>query len=170
MSRVPEMPQPLEHEKVAKRRALPARGRGKRAEVTLLDVAAKGLREPRLVRREGRLRVVATVDADGLDRRRRYDLVPVTKAKARDVDPSFLREGVDGPRPAGQRTVFLPKKAKPTHQLRPDREGEDLDVGGTIFGSDDRYLFDDRSFPWRTTGKVNTVGKWGSGTTIGESA
>jgi V8-like Glu-specific endopeptidase len=167
MSRVPEMPQPLEHEEVAKRRALPARGRAKRAEVTLLDVAAKGLREPRLVRREGRLRVVATVDADGLDRRRRYDLVPVTKAKARDIDPSFLREGVDGHRPAGQRTVFLPKKAKPTHQLRPDRDGEDLDVGGTIFGSDDRYLFDDRSFPWRTTGKVNTVGKWGSGTTIG---
>jgi V8-like Glu-specific endopeptidase len=63
-------------------------------------------------------------------------------------------------------TTFSPKRARPTHQL-PAREGKDLDKGGTIFGSDNRYLFDDLSFPWRTTGKVRTVGQWGSGTTIG---
>lgn len=31
-----------------------------------------------------------------------------------------------------------------------------MDRGGTIFDTDDRYLFDDTSFPWRTTGKVRT--------------
>jgi V8-like Glu-specific endopeptidase len=86
--------------------------------------------------------------------------------KAKDIDPHFVKEGIEGHRPAGQRTTFLPKLAKPTHQL-PVQRGKGLDIGGTIFGSDDRYLFHDQAFPWRTTGKVKTAGKWGSGTTIG---
>ena len=68
--------------------------------------------------------------------------------------------------PAGVPTSFVPSKARPTHVL-PDGKGKDVDRGGTIFDTDDRYLFDDTSFPWRTTGKVRTEGQWGSGTTIG---
>ena len=52
------------------------------------------------------------------------------------------------------------------HRLRAGR-GEDRDKGGTIFDTDDRYLFQDTSFPWRIVGKVRTAGGWGSGTVIG---
>src|ERR1700744_446196 len=37
----------------------------------------------------------------------------------------------------------------------------------TIFGSDQRYLFDDTSFPWCTTGRVDVSGGWGSGALVG---
>ena len=162
-----ETAKPMEHRAVARRAALPATGRPKGAEVSLLDVSAEGLREPRLIRQGGRLRVMAKVGPGGLSPRRRYELVPVTRMKAKDIDPRFVTRGIDGHRPAGQRTLFTPKRAKPTHQLAAKRDGKGLDLGGTIFGTDNRYLFKDQSFPWRTTGKVKTVGKWGSGTMIG---
>ena len=114
------------------------------------------------------MRVVASVSPDGLERRRRYELVPVTRVKARDVDPAVLEEGgVDGHRPAGQRYRLHAEAGKADAPASAGLDAKGLDVGGTIFGTDNRYLFDDQSFPWRTTGKVNTVGKWGSGTTIG---
>ena len=37
----------------------------------------------------------------------------------------------------------------------------------TIFPPDQRYVFSDTSFPWCTTGKVDTGGGWGSGVLIG---
>ena len=37
----------------------------------------------------------------------------------------------------------------------------------TIFPPDQRYLFDDTSFPWCTTGRVDVTGGWGSGTLVG---
>ncbi len=36
-----------------------------------------------------------------------------------------------------------------------------------IFGTDDRYVFSDTSFPWSTCGKVETEAGWGSGVMIG---
>jgi hypothetical protein len=37
----------------------------------------------------------------------------------------------------------------------------------TIFSPNQRYLFDDTSFPWCTTGRVDLTGGWGSGTLVG---
>jgi V8-like Glu-specific endopeptidase len=37
----------------------------------------------------------------------------------------------------------------------------------TIFPPDQRFVFSDTSFPWCTTGKVDTGGGWGSGVLIG---
>jgi V8-like Glu-specific endopeptidase len=37
----------------------------------------------------------------------------------------------------------------------------------TIFPPDQRYLFDDTSFPWCTTGRVDVSGGWGSGVLVG---
>lgn len=75
-------------------------------------------------------------------------------------------EELEGARAPGVETTFVPSRAPRTHHQRPS-EGEDLDKGGTIFDTDDRYLFQDTSFPWCTIGKVRTAGGWGSGITIG---
>jgi V8-like Glu-specific endopeptidase len=160
------VPKPLTHAAISRRSAIRPDGKPKRADASLLDVSLDGIRNPHLVRRDGRLRVVASVDGLGIRPERRYERVPVTRLRAKDVDPQFFTREIHGYRPSGVATTFAPKLSKPTHQLRP-RKGKGLDRGGSIFGNDDRYLFDDRSFPWRTTGKVRTVGKWGSGTTIG---
>jgi len=40
-------------------------------------------------------------------------------------------------------------------------------VATTIFPPDQRYLFDDTSFPWSTTGRVDVTGGWGSGSLVG---
>ncbi|TWD81285.1 hypothetical protein FB561_2396 [Kribbella amoyensis] len=132
----------------------------------LLDVSLKNLDDFTVSSAGGRLRVEATVDARGLDRHRRYDTIPVTRLRKKDLDPELGTKELDGLVPGGVPTAFLPRRARPTHRLPPG-QGKDLDQGGTIFGTDDRYLFDDLSFPWRTTGKVRTVGHWGSGVTIG---
>ena len=157
---------PLTHRMLARRTALPAEGRPKSATLQLLDISLKGVRAPKVIRKDGRLRVIATVDADGLHTTRRFDRIPTTGLDPRRFDPKYRVHEIPGHRPPGVPTAFLPKAGKPTHTLRPSR-GKGLDRGGSIFGNDDRYLFDDRSFPWRTVGKVGTVGKWGSGTTIG---
>jgi V8-like Glu-specific endopeptidase len=160
------LPPPLTHRELARRSAIRADGKPKRATASLLDISLDGVRDPRLVRKDGRLRVVASVDGNGIRPERRYQRIPVTRLKAKNLDPQLLAQEIRGHRPLGIATTFAPKLSKPTHQLRVGR-GKGLDRGGSIFGNDDRYLFDDHSFPWRTTGKVRTVGKWGSGTTIG---
>ena len=157
---------PLTHRQLARRTALRATGKPRRAAASLLDVSLDGVRSPKLVRKDGRLQVVASIDGNGIRPERRYERIPVTRLDPKKLDPKLFAREIPGHRPAGLPTTFAPRLSKPTHQLRPSR-GKGLDRGGSIFGADDRYLFDDHAFPWRTTGKVRTVGKWGSGTTIG---
>jgi hypothetical protein len=166
MARKTDAGRPLSQRALTKCRAVPAAGKLKGGSLSLLDVSLDGVRSPRLVTRGGRLRLEAKVGGGGINRTRRYERIPAVNLARRKIDPELMAKPIEGFRPSGLRTTFLPKLAKPTHQLRPER-GKALDMGGTIFGTDDRYLFDDTSFPWRTTGKVRTVGKWGSGTMIG---
>jgi hypothetical protein len=161
-----EIGKPVTHRALRKRRSIAAEGKSKGLTLPLLDVSLDGVRSPRLVKKGGRLRVEAKVGGHGLARVRRYDRIPVTGLARRKLDPRLMGREIQGFRPSGIPTRLLPTLAKPTHQLRTGR-GKDRDIGGTIFGTDDRYLFDDPSFPWSTTGKVRTVGKWGSGTVIG---
>lgn len=92
---------------------------------------------------------------------------------------NFLKvRELDGMIPTGSAVNFKPRKAERTKvqknldifrdkPSKDPRTGELLDRGGTIFGTDDRFLFNDRSFPWRTTGLIRTAGGFCSGTTIG---
>ena len=157
---------PLTHRQLARRSSIRATGKAKRATASLLDISLDGVRGPRLVRKDGRLSLVASIDGNGIRPERRHERIPVTRLNAKTLDPKLFAKEIHGYRPLGLATTFAPKLSKPTHQLRTSR-GKGLDRGGSIFGTDDRYLFDDHAFPWRTTGKVRTVGKWGSGTTIG---
>jgi hypothetical protein len=156
---------PVEHAEVARRAGLGAEGAPQPATVSLLDIPLKTVGKYSLSAEGGRLRVAAEVGVNGLDRRR-GERIPVTGLRAQDVDPRLAAQQLEGHRPVGVPATFTTKWARPTHTLRPGK-GRDIDRGGTIFDADNRYLFDDLSFPWRTTGKVRTVGKWGSGTTIG---
>jgi V8-like Glu-specific endopeptidase len=159
-------PRPISHRALTRRSALRASGKAKRTKVSLLDISLKGVKSPKLIKKDGRLRVTASLNEDGVQPRRQFERIPTTALNPRTIDRKLFLKDIPGHRPSGARTAFLPKLAKPTHQLRPSK-GKGLDRGGSIFGADDRYLFQDNSFPWRTTGKVNTAGKWGSGTTIG---
>src|SRR5262245_54445418 len=159
-------PAPLTHRQLKNRPSIRPKGKPKRATTSLLDVSLDGVRQPRLVMKEGRLSVVASIDGKGIRQERRYERIPTTRLKLKTLDPNLSTRELQGFRPSGVATTFVPKLGKPTHQLRAGR-GKGLDRGGSIFGADDRYLFDDHAFPWSTTGKVRTVGKWGSGTTIG---
>jgi V8-like Glu-specific endopeptidase len=48
----------------------------------------------------------------------------------------------------------------------PDRS-KDIHMATTIFSPDDRYLFNDTSFPWCTTGRVDSPGGQASGVMVG---
>lgn len=51
---------------------------------------------------------------------------------------------------------------------KPDRPSEDrIHYATTIFGPDDRYLFNDTAYPWCTVGRVDTPGGSASGTMVG---
>ncbi|HSL44506.1 MAG TPA: hypothetical protein VK897_13805 [Anaerolineales bacterium] len=166
MSRKRKISKPVESRALAKRSRVSAEGKSQEATVSLLDISLKGVASTQVIQEDGRLRVLARLRGAGLERQRRYERIPVIRLNPKEIDPRKLARPIEGFRPDGVPTSFQPKRARPTHRLPPQR-GKDLDQGGTIFDTDDRYLFDDQSFPWRTTGKVRTVGKWGSGTTIG---
>jgi V8-like Glu-specific endopeptidase len=160
------MDKPIDHTTLAKRRSIPADGRPARLQVDLLNVALDEESEPRLIRENGRLRLTVDVGVGGLDVAHPFpDLKRAALNRRRAGEHLEVRE-LDGHRPRGVETRFTPSQAAPTHRPR-GRDGEDRDKGGTIFGADDRYLFQDTSFPWRITGKVRTAGGWGSGTMIG---
>ncbi len=160
------MDTPIEHKRLSNLVAIPAEGRPPRLEVDLCDHASGELEHPRLIDEDGRVRIRVELGADASRPERRYPVLERTTLNIRKAKDHLAVAELDGRRPDGMETTFLPSKAAPTHRRRP-RPGEDRDKGGTIFDTDDRYLFDDVSFPWRTTGKVRTAGGWGSGTMIG---
>ena len=67
------------------------------------------------------MRVVASVDGNGIRPERRYQRIPVTRLKAKNLDPQLLAQEICGYRPSGIATTFAPKLSKPTHQLRVGR-------------------------------------------------
>ena len=144
---------PIEHDALVKRVIEPANGEPSHSTFQVAEFSLKEVKEARLSHADGWFRVVAQVAAVGPD--------------ARQIEPALRdRKLLDGHRPDGLPTQFVPTRAKPTHTRR-FPNAKDRDPGGTIFGNDDRYLFNDTSFPWRITGKVRTAGGWGSGTMIG---
>ena len=157
---------PVEHKALVKRRRVAAKGKSESISLPLLDISTKGIEGTRIIQEKGRLSVHAELNIKGYDLQRRHKEIPVTKLTATDIDRKLLQARIKGFVPAGVPTSFKPKSARRTHTLKIEK-GEDVDKGGTIFNTDNRYLFDDISFPWRTTGKVRTAGQWGSGTTIG---
>ena len=114
---------------------------------------------------EDRTRVIVEADTEGLKQPFRPEAEPI-KLTGRRLERAKIDRRAEGLRPTSATLRFLPEFAK-VARLAPPDDDKDRDLGGTIFGTDDRYLFFDRSFPWRTTGQIRTAAGRCSGTTIG---
>ena len=155
---------PVSAKSVRSRKRVKAKGEPQRFSVPLLDLQLDERADLRVRRFGDRLQLWA----DGVD-----DAAPSAKRPVEGVrlDPKRIgrassRTDDGGVVPEGLPTSFSPSRAKRAG-LRPPKDGEDRDPGGTIFGNDDRYLFNDRSFPWCTVGQVRTAVGRCSGTVIG---
>ena len=165
-SRAPKPP--VRTSSVRRRKERPPVGEASATRVPIADVrspadAELGLR--RSADAPERLRIWVETDTEGLRPPYRPQLDPVKLTRARLAKTRLDREA-SGLRAASASLRFVPELAKPA-RLAPPVDDKDRDVGGTIFGTDDRYLFSDRSFPWRTTGQIRTAGGRCSGATIG---
>lgn len=163
------MDEPIEHKALAGRSAPPTQGEAPSMRLPLLDVATEDATDPELVVDDGRLTLVARVGAAGVSRRRRYERIPVVELSRARAGEHMNARDLDGYLPPGLATTFVPGQAEPTQERRAEVPGSEAPNGSgrTIFGTDDRILFNDQSFPWRTTGKVRRAGATGSGTIIG---
>jgi V8-like Glu-specific endopeptidase len=151
-----------------RRKAQAALGEATRTRVTVADFGLPVGAEVSFVRSSedpARMRVVVEADSEGLQPPYRPKVEPI-KLTRRRLETTRLDKEAAGLRPASAALRFLPDKARRAGLPLPD-DDKARDMGGTIFGADDRYLFRDRSFPWRTTGQIRTAGGRCSGTTIG---
>ncbi len=112
-----------------------------------------------------RMRIFVGCDSEGLKQPYRPIAEPVKLTRSRLTRKLIDKTG-QGLLLDGATLRFSPKRAKPS-RTSPPKDGKDRDLGGTIFGTDDRYLFFDRAFPWRITGQIRTAGGRCSGTMIG---
>lgn len=120
------------------------------------------------------MRIYCPVGQEGLPPRRRLDDIKAIRMDEKSLGENHLKiRELDGMIPDGSKVTVDPERAKLTAVqeaiLRDLERGEktDDDRGATIFGRDDRYLFFDRAYPWRTTGRVRTAGGICAGCTIG---
>jgi len=154
---------------VRRRKERKASGEATPIDVPVADLDALGAQDLRLQladATEERLRVTVRTSSEGLPEPRRPEIDPIRLTSRRfDASKRIDRAGA-GVIPESANLRFVPELAKPTGLAVPD-DDKDRDRGGTIFGDDDRYLFHDHSFPWRTTGQIRTAAGRCSGTTIG---
>ncbi|WP_156993945.1 trypsin-like serine peptidase [Pseudonocardia acaciae] len=160
------MERPIDHSTLAARASMAAEGRATSQEASVLEVALDEKAKPRLVRENGRVRLVADVGVNGLDVAHPYpDMKYTAVGRERAAEHLEVTE-LDGYRPAAVATTFQPQRAPETHRLRTLAE-QAAGPEPTIFGTDDRVVFHDTNYPWRTVGKVRTAGGYGTGAVVG---
>jgi V8-like Glu-specific endopeptidase len=154
---------PLYDKEVEGKSLPPFEGKAPEIRVPLLELGRGAEQDLDLVAQDDAVRLEVSVGVEGL--RRHRPVVEVIELDERRVGGHLDVRRLDGHVPAGVPIRFNPKRTK--MRKPPHRPDPHLDVGGTIFDTDQRYLFQDTSFPWRITGNVRTGGGWGSGTVIG---
>lgn len=95
--------------------------------------------------------------------------IPVTSLGTECLRQYGQIEAVGGKRPAYAPASYLPRVSQIDLDMadRSRRRQRNDDHPTQVFGSDDRYVYHDTSFPWRTVGRVWTEGGACSGCTIG---
>ncbi|OGE47388.1 hypothetical protein PENARI_c046G08165 [Penicillium arizonense] len=163
------MEAPIETKVLAKQPPFKTEGTEQRIQVPVLDIALDDDNKPNLLHENGRLRVAVDVGADGLNVTSPFPSptpVPLDVDLVAKSHPDVKE--LDGLVPPGSQCSFTPTEAPSTHvNLDGSKKSKDVDPNGIIFDRDDRTLFQDTKYPWRTVGKVRTAGGWGSGAMIG---
>lgn len=95
--------------------------------------------------------------------------IPETRISKNMVDGFEKIKVLEGNYPLYSRMNYLPTISKidleMQERFRKIRKKEDKPTN--VFGADDRYIYNDSSFPWRTVGRVWTATGSGAGCTIG---
>ncbi len=135
--------------------------------------------EPRIVRddtQKNGFRLVAELRGADLERDRKevdrgplYERIPITSLDEAVFQQFGRIKAVKGLRPTSAQLSFLPSEsAFDRERLEAFRRRKpDEDIPTNVFGTDDRYIYDDQTFPWRTVGRVTTANGTCSGCTIG---
>jgi hypothetical protein len=124
------MDKPIDRRRLAKRDSIPARGRTTRQQVNLFDIKLDKRTEPRLVRENGRFQLAVELGANGVDVRQPFANPKQVALTPEKMGAHLSVRDLDGERPRGVETRFLPEEAPRTHRRRPSGNGRDK--GGTI--------------------------------------
>jgi V8-like Glu-specific endopeptidase len=165
-SNEPEYPEPLTAAKVRRLKRLPPDARPpERATLNLGTFRLPEGARAQIVGVEGSkglFQLRADLPGDAIGRRAPYDRIPTERLDRRKLDARAL-EAVrpDGFRPRHLPVDFLPAKVRLTlgERARPPvdfKYPRGVDRPTNVFPPDQRYIYQDTSFPWCTVGRVDT--------------
>jgi V8-like Glu-specific endopeptidase len=125
---------------------------------------------------DGVYQVRVALPGDAIGHRTPYDRIPARGLEAVEVDMRALAEvDPDGLRPRHLRVAFHPnevrlglnERAMPPADFDYRRDDELVDRPTNVFAPDERFVYQDTSFPWATVGRVDTPLGTCTGSTIG---
>jgi V8-like Glu-specific endopeptidase len=98
-----------------------------------------------------------------------FERIPETRMSKNIVEGFENTKVLEGNYPLYSRLNYLPDFSKIDREMqeRFRRIRKKDDKATNIFGADDRYIYNDSSFPWRTVGRVWTASGACAGCTIG---
>ena len=171
-----QYPEPILAAKLEKRRAVVAEG----LPPASIDVSLARLQLPprttakltRVGRSGNQFRLSASIRGSQLGERSPYPSIPVQGLKRGSLSKDLARAPVDGLRHSWAPLKFTPPAVRlgVRERSRPAigaRLPEGVDLPANVFPPDDRYLYQDTAFPWRTVGRVDSPLGSGTGCTIG---
>jgi V8-like Glu-specific endopeptidase len=170
-----DVPPPLTARQLARRRAIPPETPPPRRILTRHSSfrLPRGAGTPSL-RRDGD-RYVLEIDQSGRSAGPSipYDKIPAERPQIKRIPKDRVQHRMEGYRPPHVPVEFLParvplrlrERARPPFDFDPKRARRDRPL--CVVPPDDRKIYKDFGFPWRTVGRVETPVGIGSGCTIG---
>ncbi|MCC6862942.1 MAG: hypothetical protein IT158_30485 [Bryobacterales bacterium] len=116
-------------------------------------------------------RLEAQISGKQLGVRSPHDTIPAEALKKASLS-KIRQESADGLRHPWAEVKFVPPKVtlRANERSRPPagvKLPEGMDLPCNVFAPDQRYIYQDTSFPWRTVGRVDSPLGAGTGCTIG---
>ncbi len=120
-------------------------------------------------------RVKAEISLENIRYNVPFDNLPSESLDIKKLEKSKFESLPNGLRPNYLTLKFLPhriklelnERANPPFDFDYKREDELVDKPTNVFTPDDRYIYQDNSFPWCTVGRIDTPLGTGSGCIIG---